>query len=413
MINQMASPDAPRVLAIVQAGGQGSRMGVLTTERAKPALPVGGTHQLIDVALSNVVNSGISSVWVAVQYLASSLDAHIQHGRPWDLDRSYGGFRRVVPEEAPGDLRGGFATGNADLLYRMRGEIAAENPDIVIVLSADQIFSLDLRQVVQQHLTSGADATLVSADVTKSEAASKAVLTIDATGRITQVVEKPDEPERTTVSAEIMVFNTEVLLQGLEDAAADTVPDADHGDTGLGDVAEKLLPQMVSNFTFRAFPIDGYWRDMGRPALYLQAHRDLVRGKVRIFNDPDWPMRTLGVDRGAAWVREGADVTESLLSAGCDVAGTVKHSTLAEGVIVRAGAVVEDSIIMEDCVIEKDAVIRSAIVDERVKVRAGAVIGETPKSTSVRDEDVAIVGHDSVVRTKVAPGEQVEPRSEV
>lgn len=165
MAAHMPLTDAPRVLAIVQAGGKGSRMGVLTTHRAKPALPFGGTHQLVDIAMSNLVNSGISSVWVSVQYRAGTLDKHLQHGRPWDLDRNDGGFRRIVPEEIDAVRTGWFASGNADDLYRIRHQIADENADVTVVLSADQVFTLDLRDVVAAHLAKGADLTIVTTEV--------------------------------------------------------------------------------------------------------------------------------------------------------------------------------------------------------------------------------------------------------
>lgn len=409
MAMRVAQPDAPKVLAIVQAGGKGSRMGVLTEQRAKPALPVAGTHRLIDIAMSNLVNSGITSVWVSVQYLAGTLDAHMQHGRPWDLDRSFGGFRRVVPEEAEASLQGGFASGNADDLFRIRKDIDAEDTDLVVILSADQIFTVDLRQVVAKHVQTGADCTLVTADVSRTEASNKAVVTIDATGKVTKIEEKPENPDRGTVSAEIMVFTKSALLDVLTQMAEETAPHADGGDSGLGDLAEKFLPRLVADGNVRAYPIDGYWRDMGRPASYLAAHRDLTRAKTDVFGDPQWPMRTLGVNRGPARVRDGADVYRSLIAAGCDIAGTVRDSTLGQGVIVRAGAVVEDSVIFDDCVIEKDAVVRTAIVDESVTVRSGVQVGQTPAATAARDKDIAVVGQHSIVRNDVAPGTQIEP----
>ena len=408
MASRIAPANAPRVLAIVQAGGKGSRMGVLTADRAKPALPVGGTHQLIDVALSNLTNSGVQDVWVSVQYLAGTLDKHVQHGRPWDLDRNVGGFRRIVPEQSDADLQGGFSTGNADNLYRIRHEIEAEDADVIIVLSADQLFTLDLRDVVAAHADSGADATLVTADISKTEAKNKAVVTTDADGQVTKIEEKPESPDHGTVSAEIMVFSKESLLKALEATASEREPQAEEGDTGLGDVAEHLLPHMVKNMHVRTHPLTTYWRDMGRPEAYLRAHRELLRGDAKIFNDTEWPMRTLGGDRGGAFVREGATVENSFLAAGCDVAGTVRNSTLGQGVTVRAGAVVEDSVIFDDCVIEKDATVRTALVDTAVAIRAGATVGATPKASAARDEDIAIVGHHAVIRSEVKPGDEVE-----
>lgn len=414
MASTMPTAAAPKVLAIVQAGGKGSRMGVLTAQRAKPALPFGGTHQLIDFAMSNLANSRIDDVWVSVQYLAGSLDAHLQHGRPWDLDRNVGGFRRVVPEEADAARAGGFAAGNADDLFRIRGEIEAEEADVIVVLSADQVLALDLRPLIAAHLDKDADCTIVTTEVPITEASNKAVVTTNATGRVTRVDEKPEDPDHGTIAAEIFVYRKSALMDALTAAEERTRPgDADEDETGLGDFAEHLLPTIIATGTVLTYPLEGYWKDMGRPETYLAAHRDLVRGKVRIFNDRSWPMRTLATNRGAGRVRAGGVVEESVISPGCDVAGTVRGSTLGPGVTVRAGALVEDSVIFENCVIERDAVVRTSILDEGVTVRSGAEVGATPAATKARDADIAVVGRGCVVRGSVAAGEQIAPGSRV
>ena len=418
MADSMPLPRAPKVLAIVQAGGKGSRMGALTADRAKPALPFGGTHQLIDITLSNVANSGIGSVWVSVQYQAGSLDEHLQHGRPWDLDRNVGGFRRVVPDEVDAVRTGGFAAGNADDLYRIRREIEREDADVVVVLSADQIFALDLRDVIAAHLETGAACTIVTTQVSRSQASDKAVVITDATGKVTRVEEKPENPESTTISAEIFVYEKDALLLGLDKAEKATRPDDGKGDdavdeTGLGDFAEHLLPQIIADGLVRTYPLEGYWKDMGRPELYLAAHRDLVRGVVRVFDDVDWPMRTLATNRGAARVRAGAVVEESVISPGCDIAGTVRGSTLGPGVVVREGAVVEDSVIFDACVIERDAVVSTSILDANVAVRAGVRVGTSSAGKRAHDDAIAVVGHDSVVRSDVVAGSQIDPGSTV
>ena len=406
MAAPIASPQAPRVMAIVQAGGKGSRMGVLTQHRAKPALPVGGTHQLIDVALSNLANSGISTVWVSVQYQAGTLDKHLQHGRPWDLDRNHGGFRRVVPEETDEKFAGGFSTGNADDLYRLRHEIAAEDTDVVVVLSADQVFALDLRPVVMEHIEKGSDATIVTTDVTRADAKNKAVVRVDATGRVTRIDEKPDDPFGTTISAEVVIYSKDALLEALQEAFENA--DGDDDDSGLGDFAEKLLPTLIERGRVRTHALPGYWRDMGRPVSYLAAHQDLAGGKIGLFADEAWPMRTLSADRGAARLRQGAVIEDSLISPGCDVAGTVRRSTLGPGVVVRAGAVVEDSVLFDGVVVEKDARVHTAIVDVDVAIRQAATVGAAPNGR-MGDDDVTVVGAGATIRGQVKAGTQVEP----
>ena len=180
------------VLGVVQAGGKGSRMDVLTRERAKPALPFAGTHRLIDFVLSSMSHSGIADVWLSVQYQAGSLDPHVAGGRPWDLDRTRGGFRRLVPEEGAGsNVQTGFAHGNADDLLRVADQVAGSGAEVVVVSSADHVFALDLDDVVAGHLASEADCTLVTAETSRSEARHNVVVRADAAGRVGAVEVKP------------------------------------------------------------------------------------------------------------------------------------------------------------------------------------------------------------------------------
>jgi len=197
----------PSVLAIVQAGGQGSRMDVLTRERAKPALPFAGAFRLVDFVLSSLSHSGIPDVWLSVQYQAGSLDPHVSGGRPWDLDRTRGGFRRVVPQQGAGSAaQSGFSQGNADDLLRMRDDIARSGAEVVLVSSADHVFAMDLAALVDAHLDSGADCTIVTAETSKSEARHNVVVHSTRAGAVTGVDVKPGRPSVTTVATEIFVY---------------------------------------------------------------------------------------------------------------------------------------------------------------------------------------------------------------
>lgn len=388
-------------------------MDVLTRERAKPALPFAGTYQLLDIALSNLANSGVDDVWVSVQYLAGSLDEHLQSGRPWDLDRNRGGYRRVVPQEGA-VLQSGFATGNADGLYRMIDDIEYLQPDLVVTVSADQVFTLDLRQVVAGHLDRGAECTVVTTEVSESVARNKAVVVVGDGDRITRIEEKPDEPPSQVISSEIVVFDTRVLAETLSDLRRALEPESDDGDTGLGDLAETLLPALVERGKVYAHPLTGYFRDMGRPEAYLAAHRDLLAGLVKTFDDPAWPMRTNHPDTLPARVQAGAEVEESLLSPGCRIAGVVRRSVLGPCVSVEAGAVVEDCVIFADAVIQAGAKVGTAVVDERATISRGAQVGAVRRG-KLRDEDITLVGKDAVIGPEVSldAGARLEPGTTV
>ena len=404
------------MLAVIQAGGKGSRMGVLTAHRAKPALPYAGTHQLIDIAMSNLANSGVADVWVSVQYRASTLDAHLQHGRPWDLDRSRGGYRRLIPEEIDEEQTGGFASGNADDLYRSRHEIRDFGADVVVVMSADQVFRLDLRDVVDAHVANAAACTIVTTQVPLTQAAHKAVVTAGADGRVRAIEEKPADPPHGTIAAEVFVYSAPALLEALDAVHAQQRPQAqDDQDTAMGDFAEHLLPWLIAHHDVRTWALEGYWMDMGRPETYLTAHRDLLKGRVGVFDDPAWPMRTLGTNRCGARIVGDGTAPGSLLSPGCVVEGTVEDSVLGPGVHVRAGAVVRDSVLLDDVVVGAGATVQTAIVDEGATIRAGAAVGEHTDATRAYDSVIAVVGHHAVVggSARVGAGEQVDPGTEV
>ena len=211
----------PRVLAIIQAGGAGGRMDVLTAERAKPALPFGGSYQLLDFPLSNLVNSGIDDVWLSVQYQASGLEEQVRNGRPWDLDRTRGGLRLLVPQQGSGSLdEEGFATGNADELYRLRDDLRSADPDVVLVMSADHVYRLDYREVIETHLAKEAEVTMVTTDlagVAAEDAGDHAVVEVNRLGRVTSFAYKPDEPSGTTVATEVFAYDPAVLVEVLEE----------------------------------------------------------------------------------------------------------------------------------------------------------------------------------------------------
>ncbi|WP_374456544.1 glucose-1-phosphate adenylyltransferase family protein [Nocardioides sp.] len=411
-------PRRGEVLALVQAGGQGSRMDVLTRERAKPALPYGGVHRLIDFALSGLVHADLSDVWVSLEYQVTSIDEYLSGGRPWSLDRNRGGFRRIVPQTGTGPAtESGFAHGNGDLLLRMSADLEAFGARTLVVCSADHVFNMDLAPVVEEHVAAGRSATVLTSEVTKKDASDNVVVVARRDGTVTAIEHKPSRPSTGTVATEIFVYDTAVLVETLHALRAELADeqdqeDAESGDSGIGDFGEHLLPRLVEGGQVVAVPLTGYWKDVGQPGLYLQSHRDLLAGKVDVFDHPGRPVISHWPDRPAARVRAAGECHDSLVSPGADVSGLVVGSVLGPGVVVEKGAEVHDSVVMEDCVIRAGSVVRTAVLDERCEVGAGTRVGGEPSGRLARDEDVVLVGRDSRVVSDVAAGARLEPGSD-
>lgn len=408
----------PRVLALVQAGGAGSRMDVLTRERPKPALPYAGSFRLIDVPLSNLANSGISDVWVSVQYLGQSLADVMANGKPWDLDRHRGGFRVIMPEQAGPPAEEGFVSGNAEELLSNRDAIRRHGADAVLVLSADHVYRLDYAEVVAEHLDRGAECTVVTTEVPLVDASHHAVITADAGGRVTRVDYKPSDPTGTTVATEVFVYDPSALIEVLEELHRSmSVPSEESGraqdgdarddndpedGSALGDFGEHLLPAMIARGKVHAHPLTGYWRDLGRPEAYLAAHRELLSGEAGVF-DPDWPITTTVERRAPARLHLGCSVADSMISDGCQIHGSVRNSVLGPGVVVEAGGQVRDSVIFADVTIRSGATVDWAIVDRGCEIGGGAKVGTGNPREIVDAEFIALLG----AECRVAPGAQV------
>lgn len=390
-------------------------MDVLTRERAKPALPFGGVHKLIDFALSGLVHADLADVWVSLEYQVTSIDEYLSGGRPWSLDRNRGGFRRIVPQTGTGPAtESGFAHGNGDLLLRMSADIESFGAPTLVVCSADHVFNMDLAPVLEEHIASERVATVLTSEVSKKDASDNVVVLSRRDGTITGIEHKPSRPSSGTVATEIFVYDTEALLSTLHDLRRELVADAEDaedGDSGIGDFGEHLLPRLVETGRAAAVPLSGYWRDVGQPGLYLQSHRDLLAGRVDVFDHPARPVISHWPDRSAARVRASGECRDSLLSPGVVVSGRVVGSVLGPGVVVEKGAEVHDSVLMEDCVVRAGAVVRTSIVDERCDVASDARVGAEPSRRVAQDDDLVLVGRDSTVSGEVAPGARLEPGS--
>ena len=364
-------------LALVLAGGAGGRMRPLTDRRAKPALPFAGLYRLIDVPLSNCANSGIDDVWVLQQYQPHDLEDHLANGRPWDLDRTDGGLLILHP--FTGGAEGGFHEGNADALWRHHHLIAELATDVVLVLSADAVYTLDYRDVVERHVATGADVTMATAKVDDPERFG--VVQVDGDGRVVEFSYKPDQAATDLVTIEVFAFRRTALLDTLEELKADGEELADFGDA--------LMPALVAGGRAYEHRFEGYWRDVGTPDSYWQAHRDLIDGTAARagldLDDRDWPIRTRGAHRPPAHFGPGASVEDALVSPACRVAGRVTRSVLSPGVVVEEGAVVEDAVVLHDAVIRAGARVERAIVD------AGAEVAANDRVRPGDGEPVAVV----------------------
>jgi glucose-1-phosphate adenylyltransferase len=408
--------ESTKILAIIQAGGAGGRMDVLTLERAKPALPFAGSYQLLDFPLSNLVNSAIDDVWLSVAYQASALEEQVRNGRPWDLDRTHGGLRLLVPQEGTGSMdEEGFAKGNADELYRLRDQIRTARPDLVLVMSADHVYRLDYRDVVRTHRDKGAEVTMVTTDLEGTyaeDAGDHGVVEVNRLGRVTSFAYKPENPASTTVATEVFLYEPDVLVEMLERLHHELSDephegDDDEGDSGLGDFGDLLLPRLVDRGKVYAHRLDGYWRDLGQPHHYLNAHLELVNEEAGLFAR-SWPIRTQQPQREPARLLEGARVSESLVSSGCVIGGVVKRSVLGPGVVVEAGAKVVESVVFHDTVVRAGASVTRAIVDSGCELLDGAKVGG--RSVALDDPDaIPIVGRESRVGSTLPAGSRLAP----
>jgi glucose-1-phosphate adenylyltransferase len=378
----------PKILVLVLAGGAGGRLELLTEHRAKPAVPFAGVYRLIDFPLSNCQHSSIADVWVSIQFHPTSLADHLANGRPWDLDRTTGGLMTLPPYQ--GDERGGWNEGTADSLWRHAGLIRGSGADALVVVSADAVYKLDYREVVEAHLGSGAEVTMVTTEVAADDASRYGIVQVDG-DRVTDYAYKPDDPVTTTATNEVFVFSPAPTLDRLEAIAAEV------GEEGLEDLGSHLLPAQTKDGLARAHPLEGYWRDVGTVPAYWQAHQDFLAEEPPIDLDgPGWPLHTRGGRHSAARIRRGAEVEHSLVSGGTRVAGRVRGSVLSPGVVVEEGATVVDSVLLPGVRVRSGATVTRSVLDDGVDVGRGATVGG--------DGEIALVGR----AARLDDGAQVE-----
>jgi glucose-1-phosphate adenylyltransferase len=361
------------VLTLILAGGEGERLSILSQVRAKPGVPFGGKYRIIDFALSNTVNSGLTDVGILTQYAPRSLIDHIGVGRPWDLDRSRGGVALLQPYIGRGRARDWYR-GTADAVHQNVDFINDRDPELVLVLAGDHIYKMDYRPFIEAHRDLGAEVTCAVRTVPIEEAHRFGILDVDAAGRVTAFVEKPARPPSNLVSMGVYVFSWPALRELL---------DKDRPDFG-----RDVLPWMVEKGRgVYAYEFGGYWQDVGTVESYWATSLDLLGDDPGIdLSDLGWLIYTRSEERPPACIGADARVSRSMISHGCVVDGLVEHSILSPGVRVEAGAVVRDSIVMFDAVIGEGAVLDRAIVDKEARIGAAARVGAGDEMTPNRDE---------------------------
>lgn len=387
--------DYGQVIVMILAGGQGERLSILSRQRAKPAVPFGGKYRIIDFALSNCVNSGYYAIGVLTQYRPHSLNDHIGIGRPWDLDRSNGGVRLLQPYL--GRARSDWYRGTADAIYHNLFFIEPRQYTDVLILSGDHIYGMDYRPMVDFHRRSGADVTVAVQPVPWEEASRFGILEADSTQRIVDFQEKPREPRSNLASMGIYVFRKQALVRALR---------GDKTDQPMVDFGKDVIPFMIANGNAYAYSFEGYWQDVGTLQSYWDSNMDLLREPTPLnLYDPDWRIHTRSEERPPAKLLGNAVVQNSLISHGCFIRGTVEHSILSPGVVVREGAVVRDSVIMTDTVIGEGTVIDRCIIDKEVLVGPGSQLGVGDDDTpNWLEPDRLNTGLTLVGRTAHIPG---------
>ena len=377
------------------AGGQGSRLGLLTKVMAKPAVPFGGKYRIIDFPLSNCTNSNIDTVGVLTQYRPLELNSYIGSGQTWDLDLSYGGVY-VLPPYATADSSEWY-NGTANAIYQNFGFIEQFDPEYVLVLSGDHIYKMDYNRMLSSHIERNADVTIAVRPVPWEVAPSFGIMNVDENDAIIEFEEKPKQPKSNLASMGVYIFTWKVMKEYLTADAADPKSQNDFG--------KNIIPNLLNDKkALYAYAFTDYWKDVGTIASLWEANMDLLKTPPEFdLTDPRWKIYSRTPVMPPHFIADGAEVNNSMVTEGCDIAGAVRDSVLFAGVKVEAGAVVEDSVIMPGTVIKAGAVVRRAIVSENCVISAGCVVGEA-------QGDIALIGQDTTLPEGfvVKAGEQVD-----
>jgi glucose-1-phosphate adenylyltransferase len=388
-----------KVKAIILAGGEGTRLGVLTAKRAKPAVPFAGKYRIIDFTLSNCVNSNIFDVLILTQYRPHSLNDHIAHGRPWDLDRSFtGGVHMLQPYKGRFDTD--WYAGNADAVAQNMNFVRHGRPEYVLILSGDHIYEMDYDVLLQFHREKGADATVCTIRVPLDEASRFGILDVDDDYRVTDFVEKPADPPGNLASMGVYIFSYPALERAIQLDQEDSSSNHDFG----RDIVPRMLGEKMNVF---AYPYGGYWVDVGTIDAFWEAHMDLLASPPSMnLSDRTWIIHTRSEERPPVRIHSNATIVDSLLTNGVVVAegAVVERSILSPGVYVGPNAVIRESIILNDAYIEVGAVVERCILDKIVVIGHNAQVG---KIQEMGDLGITSVGKNTHVPAGFTVGRDV------
>ena len=390
-----------RVIAMLLAGGQGSRLYVLTRKTAKPAVPFGGKYRIIDFPLSNCVNSGIDTVGILTQYQPLELNEYIGNGQPWGLNKTHS-CAQVLPPYERNDKKSGWYEGTANAIYKNIDFVDRFDPDYVVVLSGDHIYKMDYNAMVEYHVANNAACTIAVRNVPLEEASRFGILNTNPDNSIYEFEEKPAKPKSTNASMGIYCFSWKVLRDALIADEADPNSSKDFG--------KNIIPNLLNDgHKMMAYQFDGYWKDVGTIASLWEANMELL-GKEPEFQLRGGKRETIYARNDAhpaAYIDDDAKIIDALVAEGSEVYGTVKHSVVSVGCTIGEGALVEDSVVMPDVVIEANAIVRHAILGEGSKVCKGAVVGGA--FAEGEKKEISVVAKDAVVEanTVLLPGEML------
>ena len=361
-------------VAMLLAGGQGSRLYLLTERTAKPAVSFGGKYRIIDFPLSNCINSGIDTVGVLTQYQPLALNEYIGNGQPWDLDRVLGGIMVLPPYQ--GSKRADWYKGTANAIYQNMNFIERYDPEYVVVLSGDHIYKMDYSEMVRRHKETQADCTIAVFHVTPEETSRFGIMSTDKEGRIVKFEEKPKQTDSTQASMGVYVFSKEKLFQYLEEDEHDPESENDFG--------RNIIPKMLAaGERMFAFPFSGYWKDVGTIQSLWEANMDLLGDRPALdLRDESWRIFSRNYAEPPHFIGANAVVGNSLVTEGCEIYGSVINSVISGDVVVEKGAVVKDSVILDGVRICEGAQVHYSILDADTTVGRGASVGCERKNAS-------------------------------
>lgn len=389
------------MLAMLLAGGQGSRLGILTLNNAKPAVAFGGKYKIIDFPMSNCINSGIDTVGVLTQYQPLFLNQHIGIGIPWDLDRKNGGLTILAPHVKTGAY-GEWYSGTANAIYQNISYIDANDPEYVLILSGDHIYKMDYSKMLDYHKEKNSDVTIAVLEVNIEEASRFGIMNADDDDKIYEFEEKPKVPKSNLASMGIYIFTWDKLRKALiQDSKV-------HEDSDFG---KHIIPEMLSRgINMYAYRFKGYWKDVGTIESYWESNMELIRAlpEFNLYED-FWQIYTNIESLNPVYTSEKASVKTSLISEGCEIYGNVESSILGNNVFIEEGAIIKDSIIMQNTFIGKGTVINRCIIDQDVNVGENVLMGEgenlsNEDKPNIYNTGITVVGNNTSIPSNVKIG---------